>query len=205
MKLSGKNILRMISVSLAAMLFLTSCGSTTDNGNEDTTAENGTAPDTTTEEVQPELPERNFEGYNFNILNGNVYSWFTVSNVTSEEENGDTMNDAIYRRNRKVEERYNITITETPSSNAQSDYLKSIQAGDNSFDIALLRMEWALPVVLQSAAVNWADIPHLELDREWWVQGSLTSMSLLNNIYYGVSLFDTTHFDSVRASISISR
>ena len=198
MKLTRNTISRMISASLAAMLFLTACGSTTDNGNEDTTAENGTAPDTTTEEVQPELPERNFEGYNFNILNGNVYSWFTVSNVTSEEENGDTMNDAIYRRNRKVEERYNLTITETPSSNAQSDYLKSIQAGDNSFDIALLRMEWALPVVLQSAAVNWADIPHLELDREWWVQGSLTSMSLLNNIYYGVSLFDTTHFDSVR-------
>lgn len=186
-----------IALLLAAMI-LTSCGAenggnVTENSSE---TETTNEPEVTTAEAV--IPERDFNGYNFNILNGNVYSWFTVSNVTAEEENGDTMNDAIYQRNRKVEERYKITITETPTSAAQSDYLKSVQAGDNAFDVALLRMEWALPVVLQNAAVNWADIPHLELDREWWVKGSLTSMSLMNNIYYGVSLFDTTHFDSVR-------
>ena len=198
MKLTRNTISRMISASLAAMLFLTACGNTTDTETENTTAGNDATPDTTTAEVRPDLPERDFGGYKFNFLNGNVVSWFTISSVTAEEENGDTMNDAIYKRNLKVEERYNISITETPSNAAQSDYLKSIQASDNSFDVALLRMEWALPVVLQNAAVNWAEIPHLELDREWWVQGSLTSMSLMNNIYYGVSLFDTTHFDSVR-------
>ena len=186
-----------IALLLVAMI-LTSCGAenggnVTENSSE---TETTNEPEVTTAEAV--IPERDFNGYNFNILNGNVYSWFTVSNVTAEEENGDTMNDAIYQRNRKVEERYKITITETPTSAAQSDYLKSVQAGDNAFDVALLRMEWALPVVLQNAAVNWADIPHLELDREWWVKGSLTSMSLMNNIYYGVSLFDTTHFDSVR-------
>ena len=186
-----------IALLLAAMI-LTSCGAESGGNVTENSSENETTnePEVTTAEAV--IPERDFNGYNFNILNGNVYSWFTVSNVTTEEENGDTMNDAIYQRNRKVEERYKITITETPTSAAQSDYLKSVQAGDNAFDVALLRMEWALPVVLQNAAVNWADIPHLELDREWWVKGSLTSMSLMNNIYYGVSLFDTTHFDSVR-------
>lgn len=181
---------------LLASLILVSCGET-GKQTEDLSAIDTTEPDVTTASF--ELPERDFGGDNFNILNGNVYSWFTVSNVTTEEENGDTMNDAIYQRNRKVEERYHITISETPTEAAQTDYMKSIQSGDNSFDIALLRMEWALPVVLQNAAVNWADIPNLNLDREWWVQGSFKSMSLMNNIYYGVSLFDTTHFDSVRA------
>ena len=186
-----------IALLLAAMI-LTSCGAESGGNITENSSENETTnePEVTTAEAV--IPDRDFNGYSFNILNGNVYSWFTVSNVTTEEENGDTMNDAIYQRNRKVEERYKITITETPTSSAQSDYLKSVQAGDNAFDVALLRMEWALPVVLQNAAVNWSDIPHLELDREWWVKGSLTSMSLMNNIYYGVSLFDTTHFDSVR-------
>ncbi len=164
---------------------------TAQGGSEETTE-----PEVTT--AAAVLPERDFGGYEFRFLNGNVFAWFTMSNVTAEEENAETMNDAVYRRNRKVEDRYKITITETPSNAAQADYLKSVQSNDNAFDIALLRMEWALPVVLQNAAVNWAEIPHLELDREWWVQGSLTSMSLMNNIYYGVSLFDTTHFDSVR-------
>lgn len=142
MKLTRNTISRMISASLAAMLFLTACGNTTDTETENTTAGNDATPDTTTAEVRPDLPERDFGGYKFNFLNGNVVSWFTISSVTAEEENGDTMNDAIYKRNLKVEERYNISITETPSNAAQSDYLKSIQAGDNSFDVALLRMEW---------------------------------------------------------------
>ena len=185
------------SILLAAMLAMTvSCGNSTD------APETGdaTSADTSTETEAPAavLPDADFEGYEFTFLNGNVFSWFTVSSVTTDEQNGETMNDAIYERNRKVEERYNITLSEIPSSNAQADYLKSVQVGDDAFDVALLRMEWALPVVLQNAAVNWNNIPYLELDREWWVQGSLSSMSLMNNIYYGVSLFDTTHFDSVR-------
>lgn len=185
-------------ILLAAMLAMSaSCG-----GSADTPVSgDATSADTSTETEAPTaaLPDADFEGYEFTFLNGNVFSWFTVSSVTTDEQNGDTMNDAIYERNRKVEERYNITLSEIPSSSAQADYLKSVQAGDNAFDVALLRMEWALPVVLENAAVNWNNIPYLELDREWWVQGSLTSMSLLNNIYYGVSLFDTSHFDSVRA------
>lgn len=33
-------------------------------------------------------------------------------------------------------------------------------AGDNSFDIGLLRMEWAFPIVLENGAMNWEDIPN---------------------------------------------
>lgn len=191
---------QLLTLILASALLLGSCGGGVNTNHHSETTQGG-SDDTTEPEVTTEaavLPERDFGGYEFRFLNGNVFAWFTMSSVTAEEENADTMNDAVYRRNRKVEDRYKITITETPSNAAQADYLKSVQSNDNAFDIALLRMEWALPVVLQNAAVNWAEIPHLELDREWWVQGSLTSMSLMNNIYYGVSLFDSSHFDSVR-------
>ncbi|MGN1128397.1 MAG: hypothetical protein ACI4T6_05505, partial [Candidatus Flemingiibacterium sp.] len=158
-------------ILLAAMLAMTaSCGDSTDAP----VSGEATSADTDGETTAPAaaLPDADFEGYEFTFLNGNVFSWFTVSSVTTDEQNGETMNDAIYERNRKVEERYNITLSEIPSSNAQADYLKSVQVGDDAFDVALLRMEWALPVVLQNAAVNWNNIPYLELDREWWVQGS---------------------------------
>ena len=180
----------------AALLTLSaSCGNTADNPSS---SDESTDTDTSIEtEAVAALPDADFGGYEFIFLNGNTS--YTYRSVVAEEQNGETMNDAIYERNRKVEERYNITLSETPTSNAKTDYLKSVQSGDGAFDVALLRMEWALPVVLENAAVNWNDIPYLELDKPWWVQGSLTSMSLMNNIYYGVSLFDTSHFDSVRA------
>ena len=93
---------------------------------------------------------------------------------------------------------YNITIEEIISENPQSDYTKSVVAQDNSFDIALLRMEWAFPAVLENQALNWNLIPHLNLDQPYWVQGSISGMSLMNNVYFAVSLFDVSHFESVR-------
>ena len=199
MKLSGKNILRMISVSLAAMLFLTSCGSTTDNGNEDTTAENGTAPDTTTEEVQPELPERNFEGYNFNILNGNVYSWFTVSNVTSEEENGDTMNDAIYRRNRKVEELFNVKldVREAAIDDLAGLVRTSVMAGDQSYDAAYIKGDHLNGIITDGCVLDLANVDGLNLDKPWWNQNVRNSCKLGKDrvLYFAVSDLSLTAFD----------
>lgn len=186
----------MISASLAAMLFLTACGNTTDTETENTTAGNDATPDTTTAEVRPDLPERDFGGYKFTFLNGNTA--YTYGSVVAEEQNGETMNDSIYLRNSKVEDRYNITIKEILTDNAQKDFTKSVTAGDNSFDIGLLRMEWAFPIVLENGAMNWEDIPNLNLSQPWWVQGSLSSMSLMNNIYFAVSSFDVSHFESVR-------
>ena len=91
MKLTRNTISRMISASLAAMLFLTACGNTTDAGNENTSAEKDSTSDTTTEESMPVLPERDFGGYEFTFLNGNTA--YTYGSVVAEEQNGETMND----------------------------------------------------------------------------------------------------------------
>ncbi len=184
---------------LSALLALASLAAASCGGEAPSSSDSTAAPDETTAAVVDPLPERDFEGYEFTFLNGNVVSWFTISTVVPEEQNGETINDAIFTRNSKVEERYNINLVEVASGSAQADYEKSVAADDKAFDVALLRMEWAMPIVLQNAAVNWNDIPHLDLDADWWVQGSIEAMSLMNNIYFGVSLFDTTHFDSVRA------
>ena len=150
-------------------------------------------------EATPELPERNFDGYTFTFLNGNTS--YTYNVVTAEEQNGDTINDAIYQRNLAVEELYNIQIEEIISTDPQGDYNRAVTSQDDSFDIALLRMEWAFPVVLENQAVNWSEIPNLNLDQPYWVQGSISSMSLMNDVYFAVSLFDLSHFESVRGFI----
>lgn len=131
----------MISASLAAMLFLHRVREHDGRRNENTSAEKDSTSDTTTEESMPVLPERDFGGYEFTFLN--IDKAYTYRSVVSEEQTGEPMNDAIYLRNRKVEDRYNIRIKEIDSGNPQQDFTKSVAAGDNNFDIGLLRMEWA--------------------------------------------------------------
>ena len=74
----------------------------------ETTALNTT--DETTSYV-PELPDEDYEGYEFRILT-RIEGWgiYNNENLVVEEENGEILNDAIYTRNRTVEERFNINL-----------------------------------------------------------------------------------------------
>lgn len=142
-------------------------------------------------------PNGILNGYTFTFLNGNTS--YAHNALIIEEETGDSIDDAMYARNLKVEDRYNITLAEEITSNPQNDYTKFVTAGDDAYDLALLRMEWAMPAVLNNQTLSWSEVPHLNLDADYWVQGSIDSMSLANNVYFAVSAFDITHFDSVRA------
>lgn len=187
--------------ALAAMLILTnsfaSCGqAAAQPGETMSETEASVRTEELTTEAASALPDRDFDGYVFTFLNGNTS--YANNSVIAEEQTAETINDAIYKRNASVEERYNITLAETISNSPQADYTKAVAAGESAFDLALLRMEWAMPAVLQNQTVNWASIPNLNLDAEYWVQNSISAMSLMNNVYFAVSAFDITHFDSVR-------
>ncbi len=207
MKSIKKRILARIALFMA-LLLLAGAAVSCSSGGKDPAAETGDSavtdkdPGAETEEAaetEPPSPvvERNFEGYNFRFLNGNTS--YAHNTLIFEEDTADNLDSAMYQRNLKVEERFNITLSEEISGSPQADYSASVTADDYSFDIALLRMEWAFPVVINNQTVNWGAIPNIDLSADYWVQDSVKRFSLLNNVYFAVSAFDITHYDSTRA------
>lgn len=186
-------------VLILAMLILsaTACGgntpseSTKSNGETDVQTESVTE----TEAVDP-VVKRDFDGYTFRFLNGNTS--YEHNALVIEEETADIIDNAFYLRNMRVGERFNITFAETITKSPQADYTASSIAGDQSFDIATLRMEWAFPIVVENQALPWTQIPNIDLTQDYWVQNSLSAFSLMHNVYFAVSAFDITHYDSVR-------
>lgn len=184
---------------LTAMLAsLAACGG--ESAAVDTTAASGG--DATTEAATGKpasgLPEVDFGGEAFTFLNGNTAAWMTTFVVTAEEENGDTINDAIYRRNVIVEDKYNVVIKEISTKSVRSDVTNAVAAGDDSFDVALMVSGDAHTITLEGAAMDYAKIPHVDVTKPWWVEGSVTGFSMMNHVYYAISEFDTTHYDGVR-------
>ncbi len=157
----------------------------------------GEITETEPEEESSPVVERNFEGYNFRFLNGNTS--YAHNELIITEDTAENLDSAIFHRNLKVEDRFNIKLSEVITYSPQEDYSADIVAGDYSFDIALLRMEWAFPAVIHNQTVNWGTIPNIDLTADYWVQDSVKTFSLLNNVYFAVSAFDITHFDSTRA------
>ncbi|HHX54513.1 MAG TPA: hypothetical protein GX704_06350, partial [Clostridiales bacterium] len=110
--------LKLIAAFLAAVLFMSavvSCGGSpedTPKPESDTTEASADLGAETTTELKPDLPESDFDGYDFRFLNGNTAPWMTIFIVTAEEQNGEAVNDAIYTRNLAVSEKYGVKISE---------------------------------------------------------------------------------------------
>ena len=130
-------ILSLLAVSFAA------CGSDDAEAPVTASGDAGTAETAAAEtgepRIDPGLPERDFEGYNFRVLTkGTTNVHWKSRDIAAEAQNGEPINDAVYARNLKVGEQYNFTFLDVPCqdySNIPGEASKLVLAGDTSIDM----------------------------------------------------------------------
>jgi hypothetical protein len=130
---------RNLTFILAMLIFvnITACA-----GSETTTDTITSGSDVTTAPVEDELtdglPEVNMDGFVFSVYN-NSQEKMTWTNTTLdvESQTGEVLNDAIYKRNRNVEERFNCVIDVLSEGDqiSASQIEKEVMAGDSNFDL----------------------------------------------------------------------
>ena len=136
-------------------------------------------------------PGVDYGGAEFTILDYDTDEYFwqaaTYSDIHAEEENGDPINDAQYKRNRQVEEELNITLKTYPVggvarfSNA-SEYRKLILAGDNSVDAAFVFGAEASSLLGEGYLTDLHSIPTLNLGASWWDQNAIDTFTFGGNL-----------------------
>lgn len=158
---------------LISLLAAVSCGGETPDITV-TDADTTSVSEETTESIYTDLGEHDFEGRKFTI----VYSTDQLGAFwpyDAETENGDLVNDAVYKRNRTVEEKYNVDIDYYSTGGTWDEvgnaFLQSVMAGDNEFDLALTHMFGGVnPLVSSKALYNFNDLPVVNFDKPWWAQ-----------------------------------
>jgi len=133
------------------------------------------------------------DGYNFRIL--------TRPGMTQdqyvEEETGDIINDAVYRRNEIVKALFNIDITAIESSDSTGgDAVNSILAGDDQYDILLPHSRTAFQYAIQNTLVNLNEVKTLDLTKEWWSKDIIDSCSINGHLYVLDGDFQTQGLNS---------
>jgi len=190
--------LMMIAVILALSLVACSQASddkSQDNGNTAQTSESGgeTADNVQSGEPSPNLPEATFDGAEFRML---LSGWSCVD-FESEQETGDRINDAIFRRNKKMEETYNIKIktinldTFDTFGAASDSYRKAARAGTDEYDVFFGIQQYSLVDSMNGFNVEYnTGLPYVDLNKPWWDSGIL-------DVCYGDKVFfvsgDITH------------
>jgi len=189
-----KRILCLLPAIIFTLIFFASCsnenGVKTENNKNDpgeTASDEATAPEN--EEPDPadieELPEKDFGGRTFTFLSygdGTMNTWSTPD-IVKESENGEPVNDAVYRRNRQTEERFGIEIK--AQYNGTSGLVeRTFKSGDNAFDAVWLDMN-GLGICAQNRYLaDLKELPCLDLKKKYWDQSVTRDLSVGGKVYF---------------------
>lgn len=163
-----------------------------------TSGENSAIGEITTENLmekyQDGLGEYNFNGEKFKIHTMNTGGVHYLADA--EEETGDVLNDAIYRRNRVIEERFNVVINQVLMDDNFAQPRKIMVSGDSSaFDILHARAPDALTFWQDGLVYSCGDIPNIDFSKPYWSQYANKSLTLKGSQYIALGEFNISAFD----------
>ncbi|MBQ7298785.1 MAG: extracellular solute-binding protein [Clostridia bacterium] len=180
-----------VAVMLLAILAVTGCasqdGSSTPKETQPIETLTTEAVTETTEipRIEPKVPaDLDFEGHTFTILN-NIHSvpLWTQTDIAVEEQTGESLNDAIYNRNKIIEEKYNCSIASLQSDNVSQTVTTLVRAGDSSVDVVTHYLRNFAAQARQGLLIDLFTVDTMDLSAPWYDTNCVTEVSILNRLY----------------------
>ncbi len=198
---------------LASMLTtLAACG---EGGGVDTTAADASGDATTApvETVDPaktlDLPDTDWEGREFRVLGyeNSMRTQFSTFEVDTESENGDVVNDAIFKRNTAIEDKYNVVIKETRyestdgNTTTAPEIRRSTLAGESDYDLAFINLGAVGTVAREGLFTDLNQVGNVDFSKDWWNQDTNDTLQIGESLYFTASDFSLR--DKSRAYIML--
>ncbi len=189
---------RLLAAWLCTLLVIPTVMSCADTTAEQTGAETqGTVttaePEETVDPTQAalnaavaKLQGNDFGGHEFRIMDRSDEfdpNWETID-VWAEAESGDTINDAVYQRNRLLEENMNIKIAENKVMYPYQDAKTSIMAGGDDFDIFTDGLSHLATLAVEGYLVDLNNVDALNLTEAWWDQDLNRDLTIANKLFF---------------------
>ena len=208
-----KNFTGLILAILLILSVCISCGSAVE---EPVIAENnaesgGGAPEESAEpspsRLYAELPDVKFNGYDFNFLTvydtGIDWTDWDPRDIYAESETGDLINDAVYRRNISIEEKYDIKISETRvlSGSFTTRLRNAVSSGDDDIDAAMPYLGSVVTFAQDGWLANLHSVPFIDLTKPWWNRSCVEQMSVGGYLYFVQSDLTVIDNDAMEAKV----
>ena len=129
-----------------------------------------------------------FDGTTVNIL-----YWSDVPNLEFfvEDQTGEAVNDAIYRRNAKVQEQFGVNLVYsgvTGNYNNQSTFVNacvnSTQSGADAYDIFCGYTMTGATLMCEGVTQDMTDYSIMEFDKPWWPKSLISKATVNGGIYF---------------------
>lgn len=180
-----KNRKNIFCILIAALLV--SCG-TPDADTPDTTPSPASTTETETETEAPDPYDGiDLAGMELRFLNCEGRLWNTMSVLDCDELTGVGLDDAVYNRNRTLEDRLHMKIVVTQNNDLQGQLTKSVSASEDVYDVVYTLSDGIAANVTAGNLQNLTEISTIPLDELWWEPGFNSLMMLENQYLYEVS------------------
>ncbi len=172
------NIKKLLALALCVlMLFVcVACQDETPAGSQN----NSTNVVVSDDELLENLHVEDYDGYNFRILirENNKADQYV------EEGSSDPIEDAVYKRNKIVENMFNIKISATTTvEDYGTQALNGILGGDDAYDAIFAHTRSAFVYATQGAAINFNEVDTINLDSPWWSRDIVDSANINGRLY----------------------
>jgi ABC-type sugar transport system, periplasmic component len=162
-----------------------------DTGSVLTDTEETTAVETDVMSVLGSFKSVDYGGVNFDIWTSNVVNGsITLRQAPDDSMDGEYINDALYKRDSLLEDKYNININYTlvePDAEFQlyNKASKVILAGDDAIDLIFGNMQvYAVSFVENQLILDMNNIPEINLSNEWWQQIAVRDLEVGGKMYF---------------------
>ena len=139
--------------------------------------------------ILPKLGEADFGGYEFTVLTrgtGGGLDWddWASRDVEYKEElSGDTINDAVFKRNTYIEDKYNFTIVQI-GGNPLDMLKKAVQVNDDLYDVAYPSLRDGPTLAQEGFLMDLYKVPNLDLTQPWWDQNANKALSFGGKLFF---------------------
>ncbi len=148
------------------------------------------------------VTQKDYEGYEYTILNGCTATWYSYTIISPEETTGEPVNDAFIERENRTEEFLNIKIVENNDGDSLNVLKNAVKAGTNDFDYGLVTLMNSFAVAMEDNIFDLNSIAAdagVDFTNIWWDQNARDSLTINDKLYFMTSDADTTRFDSIRS------
>ena len=166
---------------------ISDANSVTEKQIEDETAE---TPDPNAR-IMPDLPDMDFEGRVYKVL-ANVditYAQFNNFEIDADEITGDLVNDAVYNRNSRLEEKYNVLIEQELHTDVPGVTKRLTGANEDIYSLIFVHQQNINPLATQGLFCDLNLLKYLDFGKPWWNKKANNDISVGGRLFYTISDF----------------
>lgn len=185
---------RLLSAMLLFSMLACAPGCAEPAGQEQETTPDTTpavsAEDTAETELSDDLPAEKYDGYKFTFYTRECCKH--VAGIYQEEDSADVIDSAVFMRNQRVGERFNVSIVEplTGTDGEATVLRNAIAAQDNMCDAVIWHFRHLGDLALAGYLYDLNTIPHINFSKPWWSSYLIDAYSIFGKSYVALGYYD---------------